>query len=115
MIINEENKTLIKEFNRKMLKEIGCEFFQVEYKYKEKNLFLNRLKDTGILTKTKKRQFVVSQSKAVFDLNGKSDYVDNEEIYLYLSGMMDCINMITVFSNSIRLKMEDKITPGIVH
>jgi len=105
-MINNENIKLIKKFNSKMLKEIGCEIFQVEYKYKEKNLYLNQLKNTGLLTKTKKRQFIVSQSKPVFDVKENGDYVDNEEIYLYLSGMMDCMNMITAFSNSIRLKYE---------
>jgi len=114
-MINAENKKLIKEFNNRMLKGIGCEAFQIEYKYKEKNLYIKQVKDSGILTKMGKRKFVLVKEKAVFDEKSADYEVNDEEMYLYLTGMVQALDMVISFTQMMFTKTYKKATPMQKH
>ena len=100
--MNDENKKLIKIFNNDMRKKIGCENFLLEYNYKEKNLYIKQVQDTGILTKAGKRKFKIIKEKPVFDMKENEEPLQDWEIYLYLIGMLQAIDMVAAFTEQIR-------------
>ncbi|MEA2037959.1 MAG: hypothetical protein U9O94_10720 [Nanoarchaeota archaeon] len=107
-MINNENKKMIKEINKGLRKNIGCEIFELEFDYRKKDIKIKMVKDTGILTKDGNRKFVPIQEIYVFDIANENEPITNAEIYLYLAGMLEIINMIITFTKQIQMKMLGK-------
>ena len=91
-MINSENEKLIKQFNYKMRRVIGCDIFQLIYDYAKKDLFINKVNDTKTLGLSGKKKFIVETAKPIFEKE-----VSNEDMYLYLIGMIQEADLIIAF------------------
>lgn len=102
MSINNENKKLIKEFNARLIQKIRCEIFQLEYKYGTKELHLVQVTDTGVISKNGKRLFREVKREVVLN-NDPGD----EDMYLYLRGMLAMIHIMDVHIKSVTASIKN--------
>ena len=103
-MLNNENKKMIKEINKGLRKSIGCEMFEIEYDYRKKDIKIKMIKDTGILTKTGKRKFVPVKERYVFEIEDEKQPITNQEMFLYMAGMLEMVNMIAAFTQHLQMQ-----------